>query len=113
MKYALTSLAVDIDLMKNMSSKFGLNPVNFLTLASFSWECTLKITKIELELLTDVDMILAYKKVISRGITRAICHYPVTDNKHLHDYDETKESTYIQYLVFNNRYGWALSKLLC
>ena len=59
MKYALTSLAVDIDLMKNMSSKFGLNPVNFLTLASFSWECTLKINKIELELLTDVDMILA------------------------------------------------------
>ena len=31
---------------------------------SFSWECTLKITKTELELPTDVEMILNYENAI-------------------------------------------------
>ena len=33
-------------------------------LASFSWECTLKITKFKVELLTNVDMILHYENAI-------------------------------------------------
>ena len=46
---ALTSLAVDIDFMKTVRAKFNLNPLNFATLTSLSWECTLKITKNELK----------------------------------------------------------------
>lgn len=46
---ALTSLAVDIDFMKTVRAKFNLNPLNFVTLTSLSWECTLKITKNELK----------------------------------------------------------------
>ena len=29
----------------------------------------------------------------------------------MHDYDETEESAFIQYLDFNNQCGWALSQL--
>ena len=32
---ALTSLTVDIDSMKNMTAKFDLNPLNFVTLTLF------------------------------------------------------------------------------
>ena len=39
---SLRSLAVDIDFMKNMSSKLDLNPFNLVTLALFSLECALK-----------------------------------------------------------------------
>ena len=42
-----------------------------LTLALCSWECALKITGIELKLLTDVYIINDYKNCISEGITRA------------------------------------------
>lgn len=42
-----------------------------LTLALYSWECALKITGIELKLLTDVYIINDYKNCISGGITRA------------------------------------------
>lgn len=42
-----------------------------LTLALYSWECALKITGIELKLLTDVYIINDYKNCISEGITRA------------------------------------------
>lgn len=44
-------------------------------LASFSWECTLKITIFKVELLTNVDMILHYENAIKGRITRAICQF--------------------------------------
>ena len=57
-------------------------------------------------------MVLDYGNGIRGGITRAIYHYDEADNKYLHDYDETKENTYIQYIDFNNQYGYALSQPL-
>ena len=45
MQDVLASLVVDIDFMENMKAKFYLNPLKFLILASFSGECTIKITK--------------------------------------------------------------------
>ena len=65
-----------------MSGKFILNLLNFVTLASFSWECPLKI---------NVNMILNSKNCISGGITRPICHYAEAKNKYMHDYDEKKK----------------------
>ena len=91
MQDVLISFAVNIDFMINMSAKFNLNPLNLLALALFSWECTLEITEMELKLLTDVNMILNYKNVFRRGIARAICHYAGSNNKYMHDYDETKK----------------------
>ena len=64
MQDGLTSLAVNIDFMKKMSGKFDSSPSKFGTRASFSWDCALKITKTELELLTNDDMILVTKTVL-------------------------------------------------
>ena len=36
-----------------MYGKVDVNPLNFVTLTSYSWECALKITGTKLELLTD------------------------------------------------------------
>ena len=83
--------------MKNLSAKFDLNSLNFKTLPLFSWKRVLKITEIELELLTDVNMILDYKNGVRVGIPIAICHNGEASNKYMHDYGETKERTYIQY----------------
>ena len=46
----------------------------------------------KLELLADVYMILNYENGV-RGIVRDICYYSKANNKYLHDYDATKEST--------------------
>lgn len=51
-----------------------LNSLNFVILALFSGECARKITKIELELLTDVNVIHNYENSIRGGITRTISH---------------------------------------
>ena len=41
MQEVLAPLAVDINFKKNMRAKFDFSPSNFVTLTSFSWECTL------------------------------------------------------------------------
>ena len=90
-------MGLDIDFTRNMSAQFNLNLLNFVILASFSWDCTLKTAKIELELLTELDMIIDYKNAIRGGIITTIIIIVKLINKYIHNYDETKDSTYIQY----------------
>ena len=43
-------------------------------------EFALKISEIDLKLLTDVNMILDYENSIRRGITKAVFHYAEVNN---------------------------------
>ena len=55
-------------------------------------------------------MLLMFQKGIRGGICHAIHRYPKTNNKYIKDYDENKESSYLQYQTVNNLYGWVMSK---
>ena len=46
------------------------------------------------------------------GIKRVISQHAEANNKYMYDYDETKESTYITYFDFSNRYGCTLKTFL-
>ena len=54
--------------------------------------------------------------MVEEGIRGGICHsihrYARANNKYMKNYDENKESSYIQYLDANNLYGWAMSQKL-
>ena len=56
---------------------------------------SLKKTKVKLDLLTDIDMLLMVEKVISGGICHGIYRYAKANNKYMKDYDENKESPYV------------------
>ena len=56
-----------------------------------------KKTQVELDLLTDVDMLLMIDKGIKRGICNTIHHYAKANNKYMSDYDENRESSYLNY----------------
>ena len=71
-----------------------------------------KKTNIRLELLTDYDMLLLVEEVIKGGICHSIHRYARANNKYMKNYDENKESSYIQYLDANNLYGWAMTQTL-
>ena len=86
---------------------YELDPAHFLSAPGLSWHAFLKKTKVELQLLTDVDMLLMVEEEIRGGI----CH-TIANNKYMENYDENKESSYIQYLDANNFYGWAMSQKL-
>ena len=92
--------------------EYELDPAHFLSLPGLAWQACLKKTNIELELLTDYDMLLMVEKGIRGGICHSIQRYTKANNKYMKRYNKDKESSYVQYLDANNLYGWAMSKTL-
>ena len=92
--------------------EYELDPVHFLSLPGLAWQACLKKTNVELELLTDYDMLLMVEEGIRGGICHSIHRYAKANNKYMKNYNNNEESSYIQYLDANNLYGWAMSKKL-
>ena len=92
--------------------EFELDPAHFLSLPGLAWQACLKKTNIELELLTDYDMLLIVEEGRRGGIYHLIHRYAKANNKYVKNYNNNEESSYIQYLDTNNLYGWAMSKML-
>ena len=89
---------------------YELDPAHFISLPGLAWQACLKETGAELELLTDYDMLLMIEESIRVGICHAVHRYAKANNEYMKDYDENKESSYIQYLDANNLYGVAMSE---
>ena len=91
---------------------YELDPAHFLSLPGLAWQACLKKTNIKLELLTDYDMLLMVEEGIRDGICHSVNRHAKANNKYMENYDENKESSYIQYLDANNLYVWAMSQKL-
>ena len=92
--------------------EYELDPAHFLSLPRLAWQVCLKKTNIELERLTDYDMLLMIEKGIRGEICHSIQQYAKANNKYMKSYNKNEKSSYIQYLDANNLYGWAMSKKL-
>ena len=104
------------DIFENFRKKclgvYELDPAHFLSLPGLSWQACLKKTNVELELLTDYDMLLMVEEGIRGGICHSIHRYAKANNKYIKDYNKNIESSYIQCLDAINLYGWAMSQKL-
>ena len=89
-----------------MSWNIELDSAKFISAPRLVWEATLKKTKVKLDFLNDIDVLLVIEKGIRRGIYNSIYQYA----KYIKDYDKNKELSYLQYLDVNNLYGWAMSQ---
>ena len=95
----------------NMCIKiYKLDPAKFISAPGLEWQAAFK--KVKLDLLTDIDMLLAVEKGIRGGICHSIYRYAKANNKYMKYYDKNKESSYIQYWDVNNLYGWAILQKL-
>ena len=104
-------LAHVFEKLRNISLKvYELDPAHFLSAPGLAWEACFKKPEIELEFLTDIDMLLMVEKVIRGGICQAIHRYVKANNKYMKNYNKNKKPLYIQYLDANKLYGWALSQ---
>ena len=89
-----------------------LDPAEFLSAPGLAWQAALKKTKVKLDLLNDIDMLLMVKKGIRRGICHSIYQYAKAYNKYMKNYDKNKELIYLQYWDVNNLYRWGMSQKL-
>ena len=114
--YVQSDILLSADVFENFRNKclevYELDPAHFLSLPGLAWQASLKKTNIELELLTDYDMLLIVEEGIRGGICHSIHRYAKANNKYMENYDKNKESSYTQYLDANNLYGWAMSQKL-
>ena len=98
---------------RNMSLKiYELDPAYFVSLPGFAWHACLKITGVNLELMTDIIMLLMIKRGMHGGICHIIHSYVEVNNKYMNNYDENKESSFLSYLDGNNLYGCSMIKKL-
>ena len=84
---------------------YELDPTYFVSAPGLAWKACLKKTKVELELLTDYDMILMIGEGIRGGTCQATHRHAKVNNKYMKNYNKNIESSYIKYLDVNNLYG--------
>ena len=108
-----TLLLADVfENFRNMCIKvYELDPAHFLSAPGLAWQACLKKTEVELELITDPDMLLMVEKGIRGGICHSILRYAKA-NKYMKDYNKDEEESFLQYNDTNNLYGFAMSEPL-
>ena len=91
---------------------YKLNPAKFLSAPALAWKAALKTTKVKLDALTDIDILLMVGKGIRGGICHSIYRHAKANNKYIKSFDKNKELPYLQHLNVNNLYCWAMSQKL-
>ena len=89
---------------------YELDSRHSYTLHGFSWQAMLKLTKMELELISDPDMYLFLMDNIRGGISVCNKKHVIADNKYIDK--NTKNNKYILYLDANNLYGYSMIQSL-
>ena len=114
--YVQCDTLLHADVFENFRDKcieiYELDPAHFLSAPRLAWQACLKKTRVNLELLADIDMLLMVEKGIRGGIFQATYRYARANNKYMNDYDKNFESSYLVFLDANNLYGWAMSQKL-
>jgi hypothetical protein len=124
-----TSLLMDvmINLRNLLFKEYGVDMAQYLTLAQISKDCLLKLTGVEIELISDSTMHVWVESAIRGGFCGVQVKYEFeililirsttfisilqalrsakANNKFLPDYDPSQESTFIAYWDATNQYG--------
>ena len=89
-----------------------LDPAHYYTSPGLFWDACLKMTGIELELISDSDMYLFIEIGLRGGLSVITQRKGVANNKFMNSYDKKSKSKYISYFDANNLYGWAMSQYM-
>ena len=114
--YNKTDVLLLADVFENFRDiclkNYKLDPVYYFTAPGLTWDACLKMTDIQLELLSDPDMLLMFEKGIRGGISIISNRYGEANNKYMKGFNRKKLSKFLMYLDANNLYGGAMSMKL-
>ena len=91
---------------------YHLDPAKFLSALRSAWSEALKWTKVELQFLSDIDMLLMVEKELDEEYVTKFMDIQKLIAIYMIDYDKNKESSYLKYWDVNNFYGWVMSQKL-
>jgi hypothetical protein len=115
--YNISDVLLLADIFENFRDvcmeHYQLDPAWYYTSPGLAWDACLKMTKVELQLLSDYEMILMIRHGIRGGVSTIAHRYAKANNKYMGDaFNPNVESNYIVYFDANNLYGEAMSKPL-
>ena len=107
------NLKTDVLLLADAFEKFistcleyyGVDPCHYFSSPGLSWDAMLKMTGIELELISEIAMYLFVEKGMKGGISCIAKRHRTANNKYMKSYDDKKPGRYIMYLDANNFHG--------
>ena len=85
--YSTSDVLILADIFENFrnlcASNYDLDPTWYYTSPGLAWDAMLKITKVELELLIDPDMLLMVEKGIRGGVSTISHRYGEANNPYM------------------------------
>ena len=110
LKADITELADVMEEFRKVCRKhYNLDPAWFYTAPGLAWDSALKISKVELELLSDPDMLLFFERGIRGGVSTIFHRRAQANNKYMKEFDESKPSVFVPYWDANGLYAWAMT----
>jgi hypothetical protein len=114
--YLKTDVLLLADVFENFRKTcleyYKLDPCHYYTAPGLAWDACLKMTKIKLELISDIDMYLFIEKGLRGGVSSIMHRKATANNADMKEYDKEKPSKHILYLDANNLYAWAMVQSL-
>ena len=114
--YVRSDVAQLSDVFENFRSLclkiYEIDTSYFVSTPGFAFEAMLKCTKVKLELLTDMEMVLMFEKGIRGRLTQVVKRHSVANHKYLPSYSASKKNVFLQYLDANNLYCYAMNQNL-
>ena len=116
--YLKTDVLLLADVIENfrqvLIENYHLDPAWFLTAPSFFWAAMLKMTGVELQLISEenMEMFRFFERQIRGGVSTVFHRFSQANNKFQEDFDSTKPSKVIVYLDANSLYPTAMMQPL-
>ena len=114
--YRLTNVLLLADVFENFRDlclqHYGLDSSHNFTSPGLSWQAALKMTDLELDLLSDIDDHLFIEEEIMGGVTMINHQCARANDPSMENYNASKSNSYIMYLDANKLHRWVMSQPL-